>query len=774
MSDNFEFLQQQGRQPRLIIPERPLAARHDFGAVRYAPPLLPPVLPPETEWLRAWEMLRKRWRIAAIFAASVMAVVLLLTVLTKPVYEPIARVEIDPLGDELFNLEGHASGESSPEYLETQARNMQSTELLLTVIRQLHLDQVPEFKEKSLASRMLGATLSTVERVPTWRRGARDSHQAAQLPSDLQVLSPSEASTLSAVRSQLSVKRDTASHLVNVSFSSHDPVLSAVVTNTLVHSFIDRTYQTRHDAIMQSTEWLSRQLDDIRAKMEQSNEALANFQSTSGIADVDQNKNTFSEQMAELNRQKTQAQAERIQLESYLRRAGGDIENLPQIQNNLVVQQLSQRLGESRAELSQTLAVYGKNHPNAKRLQNQADELESQLRIQRSAIVGQMQISYSAALTREQMINSQMRGTAKELGEMAQYTALKKDAQVNADLYNTLYARIKESGITAASKSSNIRIVDQAIVLNSPTSPRPLVNLGIGLVVALIGGILLVFGREALDRTVHTPEDVQRSTGIATVSMMPIASNDASGWLGFLGPGRRAPRNCWLTEPTKFLLDQPDSEQSEAIRGLHTAVMLSNLDHPPHALLVTSSVPGEGKTTVAINLAVALAQHGSTCILDADLRRSLIAKVFHLKKAPGLGEYLSGAVPLELVLSRVPGVSELTVIAAGEPADDPGKLVNSEKMRQLLRTLRTLYDFVVVDSPPILPYADGRALAPFVDGVVFVGRSGVVTRDAIARSIELLAEVHGAPILEIVLNGADTNSHSYGYGYKYGDYKRAS
>jgi Mrp family chromosome partitioning ATPase len=116
----------------------------------------------------------------------------------------------------------------------------------------------------------------------------------------------------------------------------------------------------------------------------------------------------------------------------------------------------------------------------------------------------------------------------------------------------------------------------------------------------------------------------------------------------------------------------------------------------------------------------------------------------------------------------------LTVIAAGEPADDPGKLVNSEKMRQLLRTLRTLYDFVVVDSPPILPYADGRALAPFVDGVVFVGRSGVVTRDAIARSIELLAEVHGAPILEIVLNGADTNSHSYGYGYKYGDYKRAS
>jgi polysaccharide biosynthesis transport protein len=771
MSNNFELLQQQDRRPELIIPERPLAAKHGFGDVRHSPTLLSP----ETEWLRAWEILRKRWRIAAIFAASVMAAVLLLTALTKPIYEPVARVEIDPLGAELFNLEERGSGESSPEYLETQARNMQSTELLVTVIRQLHLDQVPEFKDKSLASRALGAALSTLERVPTWWWGRKNSDQPAQLPSGLQVLSPSEASTLSAVQSQLSVKRDTASHLVNVGFSSHDPVLSAMVTNTLVHSFIDRTYQTRHDAIMQSTEWLSRQLDDIRAKMEQSNRALANYQSTSGIADVDQNKSTFSEQMAELSRQKTQAQAERIQLESYLRRAGGgDIENLPQIQNNLVVQQLSQKLGESRAELSQTLAVYGKNHPNAKRLQNQADELESQLRMQRSAIVGQMQTSYAAALTREQMINSQMRGTAKELGEMAQYTALKKDAQVNADLYNALYARIKESGITAASKSSNIRIVDQAIVLDSPTSPRPLVNLGIGLVVALIGGILLVFGREALDTTVHTVDDVQRSTGIATVSMMPVASGDAPTWFAFLGSARRAPKSRWLSEPSKFLLDQPDSEQSEAIRGLHTAVMLSNPDHPPHALLVASSVPGEGKTTVAINLAVALAQQGRTCILDADLRRSSIAKVFHLNSVPGLGDYLSEAAPLESILRQVPGVSELTVIAAGKPVDDPGKLVNSEKMRALLRTLRTLYDFVVVDSPPLLPYADGRALAPFVDGVVFVGRAGMVTRDAMARSIELLEEVHGAPVLEIVLNGVDTNSHSYGYGYKYGDYKRAS
>ncbi len=768
MSDNFALQEQQGQQPELIIPERPLLARHDFGAVRYAPPLLPPVQPPETEWLRAWEILRRQWRVAAIFAASVMATVVLITLLTKPVYAPVARVEIDPPGAELFSLDGRESSEGSPEYLETQARNMQSPELLVRVIRDLRLDEVPEFKNRSVASRLVNGSLSALERAPVWLWGRKiSSETAVPLPAGLEMLTSSEASTLSTVQSQLSVERDTASHLVNVSFRSHDPILSAQITNLLVHSFIDRTYETRHDAIMQSTQWLSRQLDDIRGNMEQSNRALAEFQSRSGIADVDQNRSTFSEQMAELGRQKTQAQAERIQFESYLHKTDGDdLANLPQVQNNLVVQQLSQKLGETRAELAQTLAVYGKNHPNAKKLQNQADEVEAQLRLQRNAILAQMQTSYAAARLREQMLDGQMRGTSRELGQMAQYTALKKDAQVNADLYNALYARIKEAGITAASKSSNIRIVDQARVLMSPTSPRPLLNLGIGLIVALMGGILLALGREALDTRVHTADDVLRSTGFATVSMIPMAGDGASTLLVPFGIGLTKGRV--LDGPAQFLLEQPDSEQSEAIRGLYTSVMLSSPGRPPHSILVASSVPGEGKTTVAINLAIALAQQGKACILDADLRRSSVAKAFHLDGLAGLGDYLAAGASLESVLAPVPGVPSLTLVASGSPVKDPGKLVNSERMRELLRILRDRFDFLVVDSPPILPYADGRALAPFVDGVVFVSRADVVTRNAMVRSLELLEAVHSAPVLEIVLNGADTRNPSYGYGYGYG------
>jgi succinoglycan biosynthesis transport protein ExoP len=730
------------------------------------PALLPPSPAPSipqteaTDWLQAFSAVRNHWRLSAIFAGSVMCAVLAVTLLMKPVYSPVARVEIDPPGAELFNMDNRGGGDSAPDYLETQARNMQSDQVLIAVTRQMKLNELPEFTQKSLSSRTVSKVLSSVESIPTWLWGKK---APALAPTDTantgEALTPSEASAFHGLQSQLAVKRDTASRLVSVSFTSHDPVLSAAVTNAIVRTFIDRTYETRHAAIMESTAWLAKQLDDIRSSMEKSNRELADYQRISGIADLDQNKSTFTEEMGELSRQKTQAQAERIQIESYLRKVrNSNVETLPQIQSNQVVQILTQRLGETRAELSQTLAIYGKQHPNAKKLQNQADELESQIHLQQNAIVGQMQTSYAAALSREQMIDSRLRGTSKELGEMARYTALKKDAQANADLYNTLYARVKEAGIVAASKSINIRVADNARVLDSPTSPKPLTNLGIGLFVAIVGGVFLAFARETLDTKVRTLEDVRRSVGLSTISMVPIATG-ASGYSLF----GSSPA---LNGPAKFLLDQPASEQSEAFRGIHTSVMLSQPDHPPQVLLVASSVPGEGKSTVAVNLGIALAQQGRTCILDADLRRPSIGKAFHLNGGEGLADYLNETASLESIVTSVPDVTTLTIIGAGKHVDDPGKFISSERMRQLIQSLRKLFDFVIIDSPPVLPYADGRALAPFVDGIVFVGRAGEVTRDAMSRSMELLRDVHSAPILEVVLNAADTASQSYGR-YKY-------
>ncbi len=718
-----------------------------------------------TDWSRALAALQKHWRKSALFAGSVMVAVLLITILTKPTYTPVARVEIDPPGAELFSLEGRSGPESAPDYLETQARNMQSDQLLISVMQQLQLEQLPEFKKKGLASRALGTTISAIDRIPAWLWRTEANHSSAG--TDAEVLNAAQSSTLRTMQARLSVERDTASRLVNISFTTHDPLLSANITNTLVRSFIERSYETRHKAIMESTNWLSRQLDDIRTKMETSNRTLADFQRISGIADIDQNRSTVSERIGELSRQKTQAQTERVQIEAYLRKAReGQIGSLPQVQSNPVIQLLSQRLGETRAELSQTLAVYGKNHPNAKKLENQSKELESQLQLQRNAIVAEMQTTYAAALFREQMLDDRLRGTNRELGQMAQYSELKRETLANAGLYNALYARVKEAGIAAASKSINVRVIDEARVLDRPSSPQPLMNLGIGICVALFGGVLLAFVFEALDTKVRTMEDVKRSIGVSTISMIPIAErNGRTSVFGSLSSAFGV-RPKLFEPPAFFFLDQPASEQSEALRGIQTSLMMSR-PAPPRILLVVSSLPGEGKTTVAINLAAMLAQRGRTCILDADLRRPAVARAFHLPDRVGLAEYLSDSLPLEGLFSPIPDIPGLTVIGGGKSLSDPGKFASAEKMRALLQRIARLYDYVVVDSAPILPYADGRVLAALVDGIIFVARAGEVTRAAMSRSMELLQQVHSAPILEVVLNGASSDSHLYGYGYHY-------
>ena len=208
---------------------------------------------------------------------------------------------------------------------------------------------------------------------------------------------------------------------------------------------------------------------------------------------MDGDKSTYTEHMGELSRQFTQAESERIQLEALLKNIQGNPDSLPEVRNNPVVQQLSQKLAEERAELSQSMVVYGSNHPVVKKLQSHVDELQSQLDGQKHAIVNSIRASYAAAEAREQLMAAEMKGTTKELGQMSRYTALKKEVQTDVDLYNSLYAKIKEAGIAAASKSANIRLVDPAMVPDTPKSPRRILNLAVGLLAAIFGGVVLAF-----------------------------------------------------------------------------------------------------------------------------------------------------------------------------------------------------------------------------------------------------------------------------------------
>lgn len=699
------------------------------------------------DWEWVCRVIRRHWPWSAAFAVVVIAGVTLAVFLMKPVYQPVARIEVDPPGAEMFSLPSGASSPDPTDYLETQAKILQSDELAIQVIRELHLDQKKEFMASSIGS-----------------GSARKTEAAKSNPSNQQMepgLTSAEDHALTVFRSSLNIQRDTSSRLIYVSYASHNPNLAALITNTFLDQFINTSYEARHNAVTQSTDWLARQLGDIRSKMEASNRALAAFQQDTGIVAVDQTQSTLGVRMSELNRQLASAEAERIQLQALLQKMdSSNPDSISEVNNDPVIQELEKRLAAARGDLSEAQVIYGANHPNVQKLQAQVNELESQLRTQKQAVLASLATNFRAANVREHLLGDQVKDFSKEVTQIAQYELLRKEAEANEALYNELYAKVKEAGISAESKSSNIRWVDRARVLNRPTRPDRSMDILASILIGICGGIAVAFIRESFNTKIQTPEDVRNWLGISRVSLVPVIAAAKGSRLV-----RPLPRSSsmGMSRPQTFLLDRPQSAESEAVRALHTSVRLSQPDCPPQVLLVTSSFPFEGKTTIAANLAVELSRERKTCLVDADLRRGMIGGLFDVTANRSLADVLAGSAKVDEALSLVAETPVLTILPAGEAVPNPGELVCSDAMRAIIQELRQKFHYVVIDAPPVLPFADARAIAPLVDGVLFVGRSGITPRAAMQRSLELLAEVHSAPVLDIVLNGADMNFLGYGY-----------
>ena len=687
-----------------------------------------------------FEILRRQWRVVALCTFGIAAAALVATFLMKPIYEPVVRLDIDPPGYEQFSIEPQ-SFSSDTEYLQTQVQNLQSDALAMDVIRKLHL-----------------ATDSGNTTAQTSQQASTD---------EVVHLTPGENAALRLFKSRLKVDHDPGSRIISVAVGARDPELAAETTNTLARLYVERMKAARQEAITKSVEWLSGQLKDIRTQMDDSNRLLASFQKENGVADVDPGKSTFGEMLADLNKQRTQTASDRIQLESLLNKVqDGNPDALPQVHDSALIQHLTEQLSEVRANLAQARAIYGPNHPNVKRLENQRNELQGELIQQKQGILEELKTAYSAAQARERLMSHEVTDTTRQLSVVAQYNALKREAQATTDLYNGLYSKVQEAAISSASKSTNIRIMDPARVLDKPTRPRRLLNLILGIGSGFVIGIMAAFFLEGMDRSVRTVDDVRQFNQKLSVSIVPVIEGDGDHAIRNLLKPANGNRILGSYQP--MLLSRPQSAEAEAVRSLQTSLILSQLSRPPQVLLIASSLPAEGKTTVAVNLATALAQHSPTCIIDCDRRNSVLSAVFKRSTEAGLGEVLAGTLTAQkgVFETHIPGLS---VLASGHGSDTGYDVGVRRSMREMLQTLRQSFKFIILDSPPILPYADGRILSTLVDGVVFVGRSRVTTRDAMKRGLEILAQVHSAPILQVVLNAAESDTpdyHYYHYGYK--------
>jgi polysaccharide biosynthesis transport protein len=726
-------------------------------------------------WEQAVRVLRKNRRFALLFTGIVIAAVVAMAMLMKDVYRPLARLEIDQPSSGIKTLHEIESAyvTDDQDYLETQAQILQSDALAISVIRTLHLDQNPEFVPK----KSVGALKSSQERAAQVPSEPSADATLEQEEYSLANHTPEESVALGAFRRRLSVNAVRDSRLIEVGFSSHDPRLAQTVTNTLVDEFINRNYRNRYRTTMQASEWLSSQIEDLRQHVEESNRALVAYQKQHGLVETDDRNVPGDQLMDDVNRQFSDAEANRIEAEAYIRMIDlGQSDAIPAVRDDPVYQNLMTHFADVRAQLAQARAIYGDENSNVKKIEDESNELAAQLEAERARVVNQVRTSYAAAREREEMMRQSREKLRTQMGDvssqMVEYRMLKNEATANADLYNTLQARLKEAGIYAGLGSSNIHIVDLAPQLDRPTGPDRRLIISVGVLIACLLGIILSFVRESLNNTVRTPDDVKEWTGLSSLAIIPTMNGNGSRKIG---SGSRSSGSLIGLQDTaiaspKIFATNAHTAEGEALRNLRATLMLSRAGAPPRVILVSSAAKGEGKTAVSINLAAVLAERGKTCLVDGDLRGGMVASVMGLRAKSGLAQRLAGTETLESALVHSTECPNLTVLPVGAFPPNPADLVSSEAMQAVVITLRQEFAYIVIDSPPVIPYSDARVLSSLVDVVVLVSRCGLTTRRAMERAVQIFDEVR-APVAGVVLNDVNLASPDYQY-YNYGYSRR--
>lgn len=696
-------------------------------------------------------ILRKHQWLILSFMLSVVTIVSIATFRMQPVYVATARIEIDKENANILPFQGGDSYDymmDSDNYIETQAKILTSETLALQTIRNNGLALRPEFSGSGgISEAVASGNLANQKRPPE----------------------------LAEFLAGLSVKRVPNSRLMDVSFESTDPQLAARTVNAHIATYIEQNYRSKYEATSQASDWLADQLRDFKIKVQKSEDARIAYERQNQIWTLDDKQNMTTQRLSDINKQYTDAQAERMRKESLYEFAkAGNLDAVPQNDSNSAIAELLKNRGEKSAEYADALQQYGPNFPKVLRLKAQLKDLDDNIDKEKKKILEVLESDYREARQRETLLADALNEAKGEVNQMAEkmveYNILKREAEANKALYEGLMTKMKETAISGALRSSNIRVVDPAMVPTTPARPAKTKNILLSFLVGLVGGIGLALLREYMDNTVKTPDDIETLARLPSLAVVPqFAGSNGHKRRGMLPDFSENGHNKRIELVAQHL---PKSQMSEAFRALRTSILLSQAEQPPQVILVTSALPREGKTTAAANLAVTLAQLGdSTVLVDADLRKPGIGRLLNLGsgKYAGLSSYLAGVSSLDIVSVPHPAIPNLVAIPTGPLPPNPADLLSSHKLADAIVELRTKFKFIVIDSPPVMAATDAVILSVHADGVLLVVRSGETPKVAFTRTRDLLTSVKSR-ILGVVLNAVDSSAPDYYYSYRYYPY----
>ncbi len=697
-------------------------------------------------------ILRKHQWLILSFMLAVVTIVSIATFRMQPIYIATARIEVDRENANILPFQGSDSYDYMMDlenYIETQTKILTSETLALQTIRNNGLSARPEFSTPNGPSEAVASgSLANQKRPPE----------------------------LGEFLASLSVKRVPNSRLMDVSFESTDPQLAARIVNAHIATYIEQNFRSKYEATTQASTWLADQLSELKIKVQKSEDARISYERQNQIWTLDDKQNITTQRLSDINKQLTDAQSERMKKESLFQFAkSGNLDAVPQIQGNAALADLLRKRSDTSAQYADAVSQYGPNFPKVQRLQTQLKDLDQSVEKEKQKMLDMLESDFREARQRETLLTQALDKQKAEANNMAEklveYNILKREAEANKALYEGLMTKLKETAISAGLRSSNIRIVDAAMIPSAPARPAKTRNIALSFIVGLVGGIGLALMREYMDNTVKTPDDIETIARLPSLAVVPqFAGSNGNG----KRPGLLQSFSSNGHDKRIELVAQhlPKSQMSEAFRALRTSILLSQAEHPPQVILVTSALPREGKTTAAANLAVTLAQLGdSTVLVDADLRKPGVGRLLNLGngKYAGLSSYLAGVSSLDLVSVPHPAIPNLVAIPTGPLPPNPADLLSSHKLVEAIAELRTKFKFIVIDSPPIMAATDAVILSVLVDGVLLVVRSGETPKEAFTRTCDLLGSVK-CRILGVVLNAVDSSAPDYYYSYRYYPY----
>jgi len=694
-----------------------------------------------------WAVLKKRRGTVFTVAFIITVLVTFVVFRTKPVYRATARMEVQAETPQLQTLnELNPSASADDAFLQTQVDLLQNNNLAWETIQQLGLASV--YPELSAAGK--GGPAST------------DRSRAA-----------TQASLIRAFKAGLHVSLLSESRLVEVSYESVDPSLAARVANAHVKNYVESNYRSKYETTRQASAWMEQQLDELKAKVEKSQQALVDYERENSIADIGNKENVVGQKLADLSKDLTTAQTDRADKESLYDSVQSNKAEAAIIANDALLQQLDSKYADLRTQYAATTSQYGPNFYKVKELRNQINEVESLVDRERKRIIERIGGDYRTALRREQILSrgvTQQRAQVEKLDELLiQYNLLKNEYETNQQLYNDLLKRLKDATVSASLRAANVRLADEALVPSSPIRPDRPVDIAAGLLVGLILGVTLAFIRESLDRTLMTAEDIEREIAVPTLAVIPLGTASRGRYGHYFS--HNAQRAGGNGNQALTILNAPGSQMAESFRVLRTSILLSSAPQPPQVLLITSAHPSEGKTFASVNLALALAQRGSRVLMvDSDLRKPNVLKVLGLSdgEGPGLSSFLTGGHDIDQALQAYTAVPNLWLLPPGPIPPNPAELLSSPAMEKLVGDLRQRFEHIVFDSPPLLLVTDGILLSTLTDGVVLVVESGSTSRGALNRVRRILDRA-GANTLGAVLNKLANRVDGY-YSSRYGYY----